>query len=292
MNVLLTGASGFLGRRISKALEGRAEVTGSYHTRPVRQGSEVPLDVRDKEAVFSLWRRRRFDVCIHASACCSLEACERSPQKAWALNVEGSQNIAEACRRFETRLIYISTDHVFDGEPDPAFGEEDEPRPIQQYGLTKREGEKRALAVPEALSVRFPLLYGNSGPDEKATFVSAVIDLLMRGEAVRADANQVRYPVLVDDAAQLIGQLALQKVAGILHFSGAEGVTKFNWAMKIAEALGGVPSRIVAEPEVSIAARPRNNRLACTRLAALGLPFPRGLEAGLSEVLHQRGRPS
>lgn len=288
MKVIVTGASGFLGRRVMRALrmEG-VQAQGTWSATP-RQGL-MRLDITDARAVDAAFAEGRFDVCIHAAARCNLDDCERHRSAATNINVGGTGNVVEACRRTRTRLLYVSTDHVFDGAPARTYVETDEPRPLQHYGVTKREGELLALTLEDALVLRVPLLYGLTGPDEKATFVTSTLEQLATGQPVYVDSEQVRYPVLVDEVAGLLARLAGGGVRGVLHFSGGEATTKYSWARRLAHAFNLDVSLVRTRKESSLAMRPRDNRLESTRLSALGLKAPFSLAEGLDVLRHQRG---
>ncbi|WP_074958910.1 SDR family oxidoreductase [Myxococcus fulvus] len=287
MRVIVTGASGFLGRRLMRALHiAGAQAVGTWSTTP-REGLER-LDITDARAVDEAFAAGRFDVCIHAAARCNLDDCERHRTLASTTNVVGTGHVVEACRRTRTRLVYVSTDHVFDGAPASAYVETDAPRPLQHYGVTKREGELLALTLEDALVLRVPLLYGLAGPDEKATFVTSTLERLAAGQPVYADGEQVRYPVLVDEVAAVLARLAEGGVGGVLHFSGAEATTKYSWARRLAHAFNLDVTLVHARKESSLAARPRDNRLGSTRLSALGFEPPLTLTEGLDVLRHQR----
>lgn len=287
MKVIVTGASGFLGRRVMRALrmEG-VQAQGTWSATP-RQGL-MRLDITDARAVDLAFSEGRFDVCIHAAARCNLDDCERQRSAATNINVGGTGNVVEACRRTRTRLLYVSTDHVFDGAPARTYVETDEPRPLQHYGVTKREGELLVLTLEDALVLRVPLLYGLTGPDEKATFVTSTLEQLATGQPVYVDGEQVRYPVLVDEVAGLLTRLAGGGVRGVLHFSGGEATTKYAWARRLAHAFNLDVSLVRTRKESSLAVRPRDNRLESTRLSALGLKAPFSLSEGLDVLRHQR----
>jgi dTDP-4-dehydrorhamnose reductase len=274
MRCLVTGGSGFLGRRLVQHLGRLGTVVGTYHSTPHPDLPLVALDVTQQSEVDALMDEGGFDVCVHAAANRDVEACEDDPRAAVRLNVHATRYVAEACRRTGTRLVYISTDHVFDGLPRTTYDEDDEPRPIQVYGFTKLAGELEAHRTPDALCVRAPVLHGADPRGNEDDFPVQVLRRLRDGGTVAADDDAVRYPVLVDELAEAVGRFCSGGVSGVVHVSSAEGVTKYAWARLIAEAFDLDPACVVARPQGGRAARPRNNHLTSNRLAALGLPAP------------------
>ena len=247
---------------------------GTYHSRPQPDLPMVELDVTQQSQVDALLDEGGFDVCVHAAANRDVEACEDDPRAAVRLNVHATRYVAEACRRVGTRLVYISTDHVFDGLPRRTYDEDDEPRPIQVYGFTKLAGELEALRTPGALCIRAPVLHGAAPSGNEDDFPVQVLRRLRIGATIAADDDAVRYPVLVDELAEAVARLCAGGVSGVVHFSSAEGVTKYAWARLLAEEFDLDPACVVAGPQVGRAARPRDNHLTSKRLAALGLTAP------------------
>jgi dTDP-4-dehydrorhamnose reductase len=273
LRCLVTGGSGFLGRRLVSHLGCLGTAVGTYRSRPHPDLPMVQLDVTQKSQVDALVDEGGFDVCVHAAANRDVEACEDDPRAAVRLNVHATRFVAEACRRAGTRLVYISTDHVFDGLPGRTYDEDDEPRPIQVYGFTKLAGELEALRTPGALCIRAPVLHG-APADNEDDFPGQVLRRLRIGATIAADDAAARYPVLVDELADAVARLCSGAVAGIVHFSSAEGVTKYAWARMLAEAFDLDPACVIARPQAGRAARPRDNHLTSKRLAALGLTAP------------------
>jgi dTDP-4-dehydrorhamnose reductase len=272
---LVTGGSGFLGRRLVQRLGREGTVVGTFHSTPLVTGASlVRLDVTQQRDVEALVGSGNFDICVHAAAVRDLEACEDDVRTAMTVNVHGTRNVAEACRRAGTRLVYISTDHVFDGLPRTSYTENDEPRPLQVYGFTKLGGELEVLKDRDALCVRAPVLHGADPSGDGTDFTYQVLRRLHDGETVEADNEAIRYPVLVDELAEAVARLCLGRATGVVHFSSAEGVTKYMWARLVADAFSFDRKRVVARPQNGRAARPHDNRLTSNRLSALGLHPP------------------
>jgi dTDP-4-dehydrorhamnose reductase len=269
---------------VLRHLAGQTHAVGTFHSGRASDVCALHLDVTDAARVTAAFAAERFDVCVHTAANCDLESCESDRASAIALNVEGTRNVVEACRSAGTRVVYISTDHVFDGTRAGPYLEADAPRPLQTYGATKLAGEKLVEGLDGSLVVRMPLLYGLSEAGDKATFVTKVIQSLRQRREFFADDQAVRYPIDVGEAAAFVAALVVSEVKGVLHFGSDEGVTKLEWARRIASELGLDPLLVVARPEAGRATRPRNNRLGSSRLFALGFPPPRPVAAVIAKL--------
>jgi dTDP-4-dehydrorhamnose reductase len=148
MNTLLiTGGSGFVGKNLAEFFTADWLVTTTYFQHPIISDSVAQsfrLDVRDADAVFSIFERAGPKVVIHAAGNKDVRFCEDHPDEAYQINALGTQNVARACRHVGASMIYLSTDLVFDcvrGD----YKEDELPRPTLAYGRSKLQGEKSAL---------------------------------------------------------------------------------------------------------------------------------------------------
>jgi dTDP-4-dehydrorhamnose reductase len=163
MRLLITGAGGLLGAYLLRELVNREGILtwggpggGERFGRRLR-----PIDLTDTMAAATAFRDDRPDVIVHVAALARVADCWRDPQKAWNTNVTATSTLAELAEKTTARLVYVSTDLVFDGEHAP-YRETDEPMPGSAYGRSKRAGEDRVLAIPRSAVARVSLLYGPS----------------------------------------------------------------------------------------------------------------------------------
>ncbi|MFQ6672484.1 MAG: SDR family oxidoreductase, partial [Candidatus Tectimicrobiota bacterium] len=158
MRLVVTGAGGMLGGALVRVM-GSPEVD-------CRAYSSSALDVTDREAVEETLRQDRPDWVLHAAAFTRVDACESEPERAFAVNVEGTRHVAEAAAAEGARLLYVSTDYVFDGDKGSPYKEEDEPAPLSVYGASKLAGERVVQGTVPAgrwVIVRTAWLYGEGG---------------------------------------------------------------------------------------------------------------------------------
>ncbi|UCE17507.1 MAG: dTDP-4-dehydrorhamnose reductase [Gemmatimonadota bacterium] len=239
--VLLVGCNGLLGQKLATAASRSYRVygIGLREQSPVRGFLEqyVRLDITTRGDVLEALHAIRPEWTINAAAMTDVDACERDPEGAWGVNVEGVRHLATGCERCASKFLQLSTDYVFDGTSGP-YAEDQEPHPVNVYGRTKLESEKLLdhMALEYSI-VRTALLYG-SVATARANFVQGVCSALARGEAVHAATNLYGNPTLVDDLADGIVIALRKEVRGILHLAGSEWLSRYDFAMKIARTFG------------------------------------------------------
>jgi len=240
MRVLLTGASGLLGRALVRPFEASHELYAAAFSR-----SAPPLhrlDLRDVSEVKALVQDFRPQLIIHSAAERRPDICENDHEATDALNVSAVETLAECAKKVGAFLIYLSTDYVFDGTT-PPYGVDARPNPLNYYGQSKRAGEVAALGSgAEVCVLRVPILYGPVENLEESA-VTIMARLLEHDEACAVDHWAIRYPTHVDDVATAVRGLADlletgKRLPEILHFSGAEAFTKFEMAKIMAKACG------------------------------------------------------
>lgn len=268
MKVLLTGATGFLGREVRASLARDHEVTALGHRSAGPGGRTV--DLRDPDALRRLLRETRPDVVVHTAAYRDPDFCEADPDETRRLN---TAPVALMCAELppSARVLFVSTDYVFDGDRPPY--REDSPRsPVNVYGQSKLEAEDHVARRPNGLTLRIPLLVGAGPTFETSGFLAQIAAQLDDPRPQEADGVLVRFPTWIRDVAEAIAFLVARGAAGVVHYSGAEALTRHD-CLRIA---GGVLGRSVAHIRptdrviVRRARRPVNSQLATDRIRALG----------------------
>ena len=256
LSVLLIGASGFLGTKMKQILSRSFEVAGTC-----RKGSHdlYALDPIRKNQVISLFDVVKPDIVVNLVGMSDPSACLSNQELAYDLNVRVVENICEACDAFDSKLIHISTDYVFDGEKIGMYETDDSRLPKNYYGHTKLMAEDIVSALPRHLIVRVPILYGYNSESDKPTFFSKVIDDLGAGRSVLCDDEQIRYPALIDEVCFAVRDRVFD--CGVVHLSSEEPVTKYRWARIIADEFNLDESLLVPERDGLAKDRPRHVRL-------------------------------
>ncbi len=258
MRVLLLGASGYVGGTLHRAFTSRHDVVGTRGASDV--AGLVPLDLTDAAELARL-ARDDFDVIVHAAGLVGLEQAQADPERAWRLNVESVRILLDAVGDRPTRIVYLSSDNVFDGSRD-AYVESDTTAPVNAYGRTKVAAE-RLLDERHHLVVRIPLVYGRS------PFADRFLDRF-RGPLTPAQTDIVCAPVYLPSVAPALE--ALWGESGVVHLGGPEVLTRFELMSRIRDALGlpttVVPVRNADSPDSWL--RPSRLVLRSTRHETLG----------------------
>lgn len=266
---LVIGASGMVGGALVRALEANGwQVLGTTHSRP--GAGRLPLDIRQPAAVLACVRQSAPSVVFLAAAFANVDACEDDPERARSINVDGVGNVARAARDVGARLVFYSSDYVFDGRRGP-YAEDDQPNPISVYGRTKLEGERStAELVVNHLIIRTTGVYGW---DRSSTnFAMQVWQRLSAGDRMRVASDQVSTPTLVDNLAEVSVRLVESGVTGVVHVAGKDLLPRADFARRLAVAFALDPVAIDAVPTAELgqrAGRPLQGGLRTGRLGSL-----------------------
>ncbi len=243
---LITGAGGQLGSVLLRALTNSGEpVVGTVSPSGPRpqHGETKPLDLANFEAVRAFVRDRKPKYVIHAAAVTSVMAAYENPTQARKINVEATVALAEATADVDARLVFTSTDLVFDGSSAP-YDEAATPHPTSVYGKTKIEAEEQLANFTNAAVVRLPLMIGLPAVVRKTTFRNQLQALLDR-KPLRLFQDEFRSPISLNDAAQACIDIAKSDLTGVIHAGGPEGVSRLEIGLALARALGINADQIV-----------------------------------------------
>ncbi len=226
--ILVTGSNGLLGQKIIYALRNRTDVKCISTSRGENRMSAKDgyiyesMDITDPSSVESVFEKYQPDVVINTAAMTNVDACESNRDEAWLLNVQSVEYIIEACKKFNTHLVHLSTDFVFDGRKGP-YVETDEPNPLSFYAHTKYEGEKliEKSGISAAI-LRTIIIYGVVDDNSRSNVVLWAINSLKNKKSITVINDQFRSPTLAEDLADACVSAAMKKATGIYHISGRE----------------------------------------------------------------------
>ena len=267
MRIFLTGAQGQLGHELQRSL----------HQHDLVLADLPAFDLLSPLAEDQIVDARP-QVVLHAAAYTDVEGAEREPDKANAVNVEGTTRVAQAAAKAGARLIVISTDYVFDGRKGQPYLETDQPHPLGVYAKTKREAEVQAAArCSQTLIVRTAWLYGQHGKN----FVKTILRLAKERPELRVVSDQRGSPTHAGDLAEALAQVVQTDLTGVAHAVGEGDCTWHEFAQAIVSLAGlNTPVHPISTAEASLKApRPPYTVLANRRLAQRGIVLPHWRDA-------------
>ena len=290
---LVTGASGFVGSKLCCHLASHCTVVGTCCSHPVSLPDcrSIILDITDREQVHAALRAVRPTHIIHAAAISAPDICESRPQAAWDINCGGTQHIIDAANAIGCRLVFVSTDLVFDGRQG-YYAETDQPNPLNQYARTKIDAEKLCLKTSiNCLVVRITLQYGLSR-GMGASCADGLIHRLSHGQESLLFTDQFRTPTYVMDTARGLELAALHGRPGELyHLAGPERIDRYGFAQKLA-SIFNLPEHLLRPCSMddipTRALRPRDASLCGKKFTGRFHFTPRGITEGLKTMAYEK----
>ncbi len=287
--VLVTGVAGQLGHDVMNELHKRGiEATGSdlaSQYAGIADGSAVTqmpyasMDITDAEAVKAVMARVKPDAVIHCAAWTAVDAAEDEDKKdkVFAINVSGTRNIAECAKETGAKMLYLSTDYVFDGQGEEPWQPDcKDYKPLNHYGVTKLEGEKAVSGLLDKFFiVRIAWVFGLNGKN----FVKTMLNVGKTHDEVRVVNDQIGTPTYTLDLARLLVDMILTDKYGYYHATNEGGYISWYDFTKEIYRLAGLDTKVIpvttAEYGLSKAARPYNSRLDKSKLVKNGFePLP------------------
>lgn len=294
MRVFVTGVGGQLGHDVMNELASRghtgigSDLAPSYSG--IRDGSAVdtmpymPMDITDPKAVEAVITQAAPDAVIHCAAWTAVDLAEEEANipKVRAINAQGTQNIANVCKQLGCKMIYISTDYVFDGQGQTPWEPDCQSyAPLNVYGQTKLEGETAVASTLEKFFiVRIAWVFGKNGNN----FIKTMLKLSEKYDSLRVVCDQVGTPTYTLDLSRLLVDMTETEKYGYYHATNEGGyISWYDFACEIFRQAGKqvtVHPVTTAEYGVSRAARPFNSRLDKSKLVQQGFtPLPHWSDA-------------
>lgn len=284
MKVFVTGACGQLGHDVMKELykrripaigSGRGKsYSGVEDVSPVGSMEYVSLDITDRDAVRSVLMQLQPDAVIHCAAWTAVDMAEDNDKKETVrnVNVNGTRYIAEICKAIRAKMLYISTDYVFDGRgTQPWRPDNREYRPLNVYGETKLEGEFAASSLLERFFiVRTSWVFGLNG----SNFVKTMLEAGRTHDTVRVVNDQIGTPTYTCDLARLLADMIESEKYGCYHAVNEGGsISRYELCCELYRQ-AGLKTRVIpvstAEYGLCKAVRPLNSRLDTSKLTESG----------------------
>lgn len=271
--ILITGSSGFLGSRLAYHLKDRYDLLLPSH---------AELNVSREEAVKAYMEEHRPEVVIHSAALSNTWYCEQHPEESHRVNVQGTVRIAKACKLVGAKLIFLSSDQVYNGTP--LLGplkEEDTLQPVNIYGQHKLEAEQRMQwNSPHAVGLRLTWMYDlpNADMKQNSNLLVNLHKASLEGTTIKAAINEYRGVTYVWDVVRNI-EKAFSLPGGIYNFGSGNSQNSYELHLQAAELMGlkDFPDWILADEE-RFADQPRNLTMDCSLVENYGIHFNDSVE--------------
>jgi len=292
--ILITGGTGLLGGALlDAATEGEEVFATYYHNLPPAEWRHrfYPLDVRDEAAVMQLLESVRPHIVIHTASRGSVDEAERDPDGVRRVNVDGTLAVARVCARLGARVVFISSNAVFDGAH-PPYAEDSPVRAMNRYGALKIEAEARLRELRQPhLVIRPILMYGWPWPGGRENVVTRWLSQLEQGQPVEVAADVTSMPLLSTNCAQAVWAAARLGRCEIYHVAGADRVSLVEFARATAREFDADERLVVAVPSAQLsglAPRPLDTSFVTARMEReLGVR-PVGIAEGLASLHRTR----
>ena len=234
MKILVTGGSGLLGSAVSLYFKDYFDVISTYtkHKVTINSCETVYLDITGAKNTVNAIKKIKPNVIVHTAALVGITICEKESELAYKVNVEGTKNIVNAAKNTKSKIIYISTDYVFDGKKG-MYKESDEPNPINYYGKTKQEGEK-LINLKNNVIIRTSI-FGWNIVKERKSFSTWIIDELTNNKKINVFFDQLNSMMLVNNCAEALKEIIDKDLTGIWNIASSERISKYDFAIRLAE---------------------------------------------------------
>jgi dTDP-4-dehydrorhamnose reductase len=276
LNIIITGANGQLGKELSRQLKPSHSVISL---------SSKDLDITENKKVEKTISEMKPDLIIHSAAFTAVDKCELERKKAFEVNGLGTDYLIKAADKVGAKMVYISTDYVFDGQRDSPYPEEEKPNPQSIYGLSKWLGEQFVLQSKNGTIIRTSWLYGHDGKN----FVKTMLDLAKKNKEVKVVDDQLGSPTYVHDLVETILHL-MNKKTGIYHVTNSGECSWFSFAKTIFKEAGANPhlvKPITTEEYGALAPRPRYSVLGHHALMRENVKLTRHWKEALKEYIRK-----
>jgi len=273
--LLITGASGFLGWNVCSHPQQGWRFVGAYcqnSTGIPPKTENLQLDLTDKDSIWRALKEIKPDAVFHLAAYSNTNFCEQHPEETYALNVTATAHLAEMCADRKVRLVFTSSEQVFDGSKE-RYGEADPPSPRNEYGKQKLEAEARLSEIyPEAAIARIAVLFGKSG-EVSQSFLQQWLESWQTFLPVTAFHDEIRSFLSARSAVEGLFTLLEQDACGLFNLAGEEPMSRYEFAVLAKNIFNLATGSVIAksQQEVEMAAfRPPNLTLDTRKISSTG----------------------
>jgi dTDP-4-dehydrorhamnose reductase len=263
--ILVIGAKGMLGRDLVKVL------SSTFHKNHRSDGEIVAwdieeIDIRDEKSTLDKIEHLQPGIIINVAGYTDVDGCESNEEKAFAVNAEGMKHVALGALRCRSKVVYLSTDYIFDGEKKESYLENDPPNPLNVYGRSKRKGEQYVQRlVEDSLIIRTQWLYGEYGKN----FVASILNQARDKRVLSIVNDQIGSPTYTVDLSEAIAILLQGDARGIFHVANRDLCSWYTFGQTILKLIGMDRVKVVpitTKELIRPASRPLYTALNCQKL--------------------------
>ena len=230
IKILVTGGNGQLAQCLKDVVINENEFNVDFQDLPA-------LDITNKQQLESYFSKNELDYCINCAAYTAVDLAEEQSDLAYAVNAEGPKNLAEICKKYQVKLLHISTDFVFDGKKQTPYIETDMPNPLGVYGVSKWQGERYIQEVMEDyFIIRTSWLYSEYGNN----FMKTMLRLSETRDEISVVSDQIGAPTYAGDLAEVLIKIILSSPPnyGVYHYSNSGTISWYDFAVEIFKQFG------------------------------------------------------
>ena len=236
LKILIIGGSGTIGSKIIEQFQSSNIILDyTFLTNPIPSKIGYMLDITNRKNTIELITKLNPDIVIHTAALTNVDLCETNNVLANLINVQGTKNIVDGCMKIQSKIIFISTSYVFDGNSDQYF-EEDLPNPTSYYGITKYESEKIIQnSNLDFLILRTDQPYCWIEKWQKINSVIRLIHTLKKGDTLKEIVDWYNNPTYVPNFVLALDSLLQKNYNGIYHLTGSDFINRYEWSLKVSK---------------------------------------------------------
>jgi len=230
IKILVTGGNGQLAQCLKDVVINENELNVDFQDLPT-------LDITNKQQLESYFSKNELGYCINCAAYTAVDLAEEQSDLAYAVNAEGPKNLAEVCKKYQVKLLHISTDFVFDGQKRTPYLETDAPNPLGVYGASKWQGEHYIQEVMEDyFIIRTSWLYSEYGNN----FMKTMLRLSETRDEISVVSDQIGAPTYAGDLAEVLIKIILSSSTnyGVYHYSNSGAISWYDFAVEIFKQFG------------------------------------------------------
>lgn len=291
--VLFIGAKGLLGSNFIDRYSKENSIHGTYfknkNVKKIKNLKSSFLDIRNKKNVFELIKNSQAGTVIHASAIGDVDFCEKNKRIAHQTNVSGTKNVADACNKYQKKIIFLSSNAIYDGKKS-SLSEKSKPNPINFYGSTKLKGEKYVSSVCGMYMIlRLNTMYGWNEYGERDNPATWIIEKVKNGKSISVVDDVYNNHLYVLSAAEVVNEVIINwQNRQFFNIAGKDCVSRYDFARiitKILKKKQSLVKRVNSSYFQSLAPRPKNTCYNTKKMEQRLKSRPYSLKTGLEHMI-------